>query len=144
MLSNLFPNFFGSKNGKSELSTGVNPGQLNGNDKQSLAFASQLSDTPTPESLNRLAQNVGGLEAQTLLLAEESKYKLKQGEVALANLDLRVKHSEQALKQAEKYKETMAKHGKNLLGHEIKSQAIQHNLDGYQQAMINAESRIDL
>lgn len=144
MLSKLFPNFFGSNDGKSELSTGVNPGVINGNDKQTIAINSQLSDTPTVQSVYKIAQNAGFIEAQTVLLEEESKYKLAQGEAALANLDIRIKHSEQSLKQAEKYKEKIAKHGKNIISHDIKSQTIQHNLDGYQAAMQSVESRIEL
>ncbi|MBN3884559.1 MAG: hypothetical protein HWQ44_16750 [Nostoc sp. JL34] len=143
MLSNLFPNFFGANDsGKSMLSTGGNAGQINGADRERLANASQLSDTPTTQSVFRLAENTGIIEASTLLLQEESKLKLQQQDTALANLQVRVTHAEQSMRKAKQYKETIAKHGKNILNHEIESQVIQHNLDGYQSAMQLAESKI--
>ncbi|PHJ55786.1 hypothetical protein VF14_31830 [Nostoc linckia z18] len=144
MLSSLFPQFFGSGDGKSGLSTGGNPGQLLGGDRERIASASQLSDTPTQQSVSRIAQNAGLIEAQTILLQEESKYKLAEQDAALANLQVRVNHAEQSFQRTKKYKETMAKHGKNILNHDIESNNIQSNLNGYEQAFQSAESRIHL
>lgn len=145
MLNNLFPNFFGSnENGKSALSTGGNPGQINGADRERLANASQLSDTPTKESVFRLAENTGILEASTHLLKHESEQKLKQQDVALANLEVRVNHAEQSFQKTKKYQQTMSKHGKNILNHQIDEEVVTRNLDGYQQALQTAESKIHL
>lgn len=145
MLSSLFPSFFGGNgDNKTSLSTGGNPGQINGGDRERIANASQLSDNPTKESVFRLAENTGILEASTHLLKHESELKLKQQDAALANLEVRVNHAEQSFQKSKKYQQTFSKHGKNILNHQIDSEVIERNLDGYQQAMQSVESKIYL
>lgn len=143
MLNNLFPQFFGGNgDSKTTLSTGGNPGQLMGADRVRIANNSQLSDSPTTQSVFTLANNTGILEAQPLLLQEESKLKLQQQQSALAALKIRINHADQSMKNAKTYKEEISRHGKNILNHEIESEIIQQNLSGYQSAMQVAESKI--
>lgn len=143
MLNNLFGDFFGGNgDNKITLKTGGNPGQLNGADRERIAHNSQLSDTPTTQSVFTLANNTGILEAQPVLLQQESNLKLQQQKDALASLQIRVTHAEQSMKNAKQYKEIISKHGKNILTHEIESQVIEQSLSGYQSAMQAAESKI--
>lgn len=143
MLNNLFPQFFGGNgDNKTTLTTGGNPGHLNGADRERIAHNSQLSDNPTTQSVFALANATGILEAQPILLQEESKLKLQQQKDALASLQIRVNHANESMKNGKQYKEIISKHGKNILTHEIESEVIQQNLSGYQSAMQAAESKI--
>jgi hypothetical protein len=106
MLGNMFPNLFGgNEKGNASLDVGNNPENLNGSDRADFQTATGLSAMPTPGSVNAVARLAGNLEAQTVLLKEESAQKLEAQKAALANLEVRVNHAKQSMANTQQFKE---------------------------------------
>jgi len=133
MLGSMFPNLFGgNEKGNASLDVGNRPEELNGSDRADFQAATQLSAMPTPASVNAAARLAGNLEAQTVLLKEESAQKLEAQRATLANLDVRVNHAKSSMENTKQYQKKMAKHGKNILEHQIGKEATVQNFDAYE------------
>lgn len=133
MLGKLFPNLFGGNdNGSTSLTTGAQPENLNGNEKQNIADHSQLPTKMTRETVNKAASVAGQLEAQTVLLREGSAQFLEVQKAALANLEVRVNHSKSAMQNTREFQKKMSKHGKNIYEFQVGSEATKQNFDTYE------------
>ncbi len=133
MLGSLFPNLFGgNENGNTSLTVGNKPEHLNGSEKADFQASTTLSAMPTPGSVNAAAKLAGNLEAQTVLLKEESAQLLEAQKAALANLDVRVNHSKASMDNTKQFQKKMSRHGKNILEHQIGKEATVQNFDAYE------------
>lgn len=138
MLGDLFPNLFNNgEKGSTSLSTGGTPQNLNGNEKNEVATYSNLPAWMTQEQVNQAAKKAGDLEAQTVLLKEGSAQYLEVQRAALANLEVRVNHSQQSMKNTHDFQKKMARHGKNIYEYQVGTEATKQNFDAYE-AQFNA------
>lgn len=135
MLANLFPNLFGGSGeaGNTSLSVGNKPELLNGTEKSDFQNVTNLSSHPTPTTVNNAAKLAGVIEAKTILLKEESAQLLEAQRATLANLDVRVAHSQKSMENTKQFQKKMSKHGKNILEHQIGTEATKQNFDVYEQ-----------
>jgi hypothetical protein len=134
MLGNLFPNLFGgNENGRASLAVGNKPELLNGTERADFQNVTNLSSNPTPTTVNNAAKLAGVIEARTVLLKEESAQLLEAQRATLANLDVRVAHSQKSMENTKQFQKKMSKHGKNILEHQIGTEATKQNFDAYEQ-----------
>lgn len=133
MLGNLFPNLFGGGGeGSSSLSVGNKPELLNGTEKSDFQKFTNLSINPTPTTVNNAAKMAGIVEAKTVLLKEESAQLLEAQRATLANLEVRVNHSQKSMQNTKEFQKKMSKHGKNIYEHQIGTEATKQNFDAYE------------
>lgn len=145
MLNQLFPSFYGnSSNGGTNLSSGGTPETLQGNDKESLAKYSSIPNQVTQAEVDKVAREAGNIEGDTVLMKIWSEQALNAQSAALANLDVRISHAQQSMKNEQQYRKKIAKHGKNALEHRLDVSATKNNIDGFQQALSNVTDTIHI
>jgi len=145
MLNSLFPEMFGNgSNGGTNLSSGGAPTHLEGNDRSVLANYASVPSRVSQSDVDRIAREAGNIEAHTAIMREWSSQALAAQTAALANLDVRITHASSSMKNEEAYRKRISKHGKNVLEHKLINSATKANIDGYQQALSNANETISL
>lgn len=137
MLGNLFPNLFGGGGDSkaTDLSVGNRPAELNGSEKSQLSQYTTLPNQISPQDVHKAAKEAGKLQAQTVLLSEGSRQYLEVQKAALANLEVRVNHSHQSMKNTQEFQKKMAKHGKNIYEFRLGEEATKQNFDAYESQM---------
>lgn len=145
LLNSLFPEMYSnSSNGGTNLSSGGTPEAIQGNDRSALSNYASIPANPTQKDVETIAKQAGEIEASTVLLKEWSNQALSAQNAALANLDVRINHSQSSMKNEEQYRKKISKHGKAVLEHKIINSATKANLDGYQQTLNNASDTIHI
>ncbi len=145
MLNSLFPEMFGQgSNGGTNLSSGGAPTHLEGNDRSALSNYASVPSKVSQADVDQIAREAGSLEASTMIMREWSQQALAAQTAALANLDVRISHASSSMKNEESYRKKISKHGKQVLEHKLINSATKANIDGYQQALSNANETISL
>lgn len=144
MLDKLIPGFYGGGDGGDNLSSGGNPSQLQGNDKSALANYASIPNQVSQQDIAKISSDAGQIEGSTALMKIWSEQALNAQSAALANLDVRISHAQTSMKNESQYRKKIAKHGKNVLEHNIDTRATQTNLDGFQGALSNATETIHI
>lgn len=145
MLGDLFPNTFGGvgDNKNTSLASGAQPGELRGNESEMIKKASSLPEKSTPSEVKRTAKEAGVLQAQVPVLEQLSKHKIAMADSALAVLGIRVKHSKEMQKREAQYQEKLSEHGKNILAHNLETEATQAHFSGYEATFAAAKDVIN-
>lgn len=145
MLHKLLPSFYGVSEDKgTNLSSGGNPENLLGQDKEIVAKFDSLPAIVQQKDVAEIAHSTGRLEASNTLMKKYSEYAIETQKQALASLDIRINHSQQSMANESQYRKKIARHGKNVLEHRIDVNTVKNNIDGYQQALDNANQTIHL
>ena len=144
MLDKLIPSFYGGGDGGNNLGSGGNPGMLQGEDKNALSNYASVPGQVTQLEVDKVARDAGQLEGNTAMMRVWSEQALLAQSAALANLDVRINHAQRSMGNESQYRKKIAKHGKNVLEHNIDTRATQVNLDGFQGALSNATETIHI
>jgi hypothetical protein len=132
MLGNLFPNLFGSDGGSTSITSGGKPESLQGDEKAHMADYSTLPSVMSQEMVNKAAKLAGDLEGQTVKLKEGSAQFLEVQKAANANLEIRVNHAKESMKNNREFQKKMARHGKNIYEYQLGAEATKQNFDAYE------------
>jgi hypothetical protein len=143
MLDLLFTNFFGQgSSGGTNLSSGGTPEQLQGEDKTTIAQFSTIPARVSQQDIDNIARIAGESEASTVLMKTWSEQALTAQQAGLANLEVRINHAQQSMRNEQQYRKKIAKHGKNVLEHRIDVSATKSNLDGFQRVLNSASQNV--
>lgn len=144
MLNRLMPSFYGGDGQNGNLGSGGDSATLQGNDKSALANYASIPGQVSQNDVDTVARNAGEIEGNTALMKVWSEQALNAQSAALANLDVRINHAQRSMTNESQYRKRIAKHGKNVLEHNIDTRATQVNLDGFQGALSNASETIHI